>query len=175
MFLPGLPRTIYYAASPDKRVSLRTEQALKAKVSPLAPARIPELVARWREILKQSPRDPWVLFACGTCVVVRARTGNHSATGGSSTSEARALALLKEFGPVEPGSKSADMEVIALPDGSGFVIGCHHPEIGNFVPAADSSGTLLSSAAAGMLGRAQRDQDARLLELVHVEASRTHD
>lgn len=62
-------------------------------------------------------RKWWVLFDNGTCVIL-VEPGDDLA--------APAVALMKERGPVHPGSPAGDFGVIVLPDGFGWVVTGHH-------------------------------------------------
>jgi hypothetical protein len=75
-----------------------------------------DLVDAWRSIIN-GPEKSWVLFAQGTCVILMEPQGDLAA---------QATALLREWGPVHPGSSSGDFSTITLEDGKGWV-GGHLP------------------------------------------------
>src|SRR5262245_11999046 len=121
-----------------------------------------ELVAAWRDIIN-SPDKSWVLFENGTCVVLTDPAGDLAA---------QAVELLREHGPVQPGSSFGDFGTITLDDGRGWVVTCHHNDILTYV-APDEVGTgSANDRAVGLLGRSKRGQDAEELRVVHVEDHR---
>src|SRR5262245_39550437 len=118
-----------------------------------------ELVAAWRYIIN-SPDKSWALFENGTCVVLMDPAGDLAG---------QAVELLREHGPVRPGSSFGDFGTITLDDGRGWVVTCHHNDILTYV-APDEVGTdSANDLVVGLLGRSKRGQDAEDLRVVHVE------
>ncbi len=116
------------------------------------------LIAAWGKII--SSKFPYVLFANGTCVLLREP---------ETDLQAQAIALLKEWGPVHPGTPSADFQVIELDAGMGAVIAGHHPDILVFVSLGKAE---FNELICGMIGRGCRDADAEELSVIHVEPAR---
>jgi hypothetical protein len=120
-------------------------------------------VRTWRSLI-QGAEKSWVLFAGGTCVVLPDPTLEGELAG-------RARALLAEHGPVHAGSPSGDFSVIPLEPPRGWVVTGDHPDLLVHVrPEEVAPGA--SDLAIGLLGRSRRADDARALEVVHVEDRR---
>lgn len=117
------------------------------------------LIARWREII-QDREQSWVLFRNGTCVTVHAAAGDPVDV---------AIALMKEWGPVQVATPSADFNVAELPDGTGWVVTCHHQDINTFVSRDEMASASPPEVFVGLTGRAKRDQDAQELQIIHLE------
>jgi hypothetical protein len=120
------------------------------------------LVAVWRATIQGATKS-WVLFKNGTCVILMEPKGNLAA---------QATGLLQEWGPVGAGTSFGDFSTIALQNGQGWVVTCHHDDILTFVGpdeiAPDSEDVVI-----GLYGRAKRGQDAEQLHVSHVEDNRT--
>ena len=132
-----------------------------------APASVDQLIAVWRKI---NPADgsPWVLFEHGTCV----RLADPDADV-----FAQARALLREWGPVYPGTSAGDFNVERASGVPGWLVTCHHPDIITFVASSDpeqlpSQDSESVDLAIGLLGRSLRDRDARALGVIHIEDHR---
>jgi hypothetical protein len=120
------------------------------------------LVEAWRGII-HGPEKSWVLFAHGTCVILMAPQGHLAA---------QATELLRERGPVHPGSSFGDFGTITLEGGAGWVVTCHHDDILTYVGPDEVSPEQANDLAVGLLGRAKRGQDAEELRVLHVEDRR---
>jgi hypothetical protein len=122
------------------------------------------LVETWRQIIVGDEKS-WVLFNHGTCVVL-VEPGDDLAD--------RAVAVLREFGPVQPGCPAADFGTVTLDSGPGWVVTGHHPDVLTYVSPDEVSQTDDNlHLAVGLTGRLKRDQDARDLTITHVEDRRT--
>jgi hypothetical protein len=119
------------------------------------------LVATWRQLLI-SPDVSWVVFEHGTCVVL---------TAPDDDLELQATELLREFGPVHPGSPSGDFRSTTLQNAEGWVVGGHHPDILNYVAPGEVPEPV-ESVAVGLCGRSKRHRDGTELRVVHVEDKR---
>ncbi len=121
------------------------------------------LVDTWRQIIADDEKS-WVLFEHGTCVVLT--------TPGDDLA-AQAVSVLRDSGPVHPGTPAADFGTVPLETTPGWVITSHHPDVLTYVSpeeiAQDGDNTPL---AAGLYGRSKRDQDAHSLTVIHVEDNR---
>lgn len=119
-----------------------------------------ELIEAWRAIIN-GPNKSWVLFENGTCVFLMEPEADLAA---------QAVSLLKEYGPVGPGSSFGDFSVIDLDDG-GWVVTCHHNDILTYVgPNEAKPGAV--EVAIGLYGRSKRGQDAEDLRVIHIEDKR---
>jgi len=119
------------------------------------------LVDIWPKIIVGEGKS-WVLFEHGTCIIFSSPVEDPVA---------QATALLKEWGPVVPGTSAGDFNVIELQDHPGWVVTCHHPDILVYVgPDELEEGEEPNDLVIGLTGRARRDQDAEELQVVHVEA-----
>lgn len=121
-----------------------------------------ELVDVWRRIIVGDSKS-WVLFENGTCVIL---------TQPGPDLAAQATALLEEWGPVQVGTPSADFNVIHLAEQPGWVVTCHHADILNYVPPDEIDSPEPAEVFIGLTGRTMRDQDARDLQVAHVEDRR---
>ncbi len=79
--------------------------------------------------------------------------------------------VLREFGPVRPGSSGGDFGVLELPDDRGWAITGHHPDVLTLL-LPDEVGPDASELAIGIIGRTKRGRDAESLTVVHVEDRR---
>ncbi len=116
-------------------------------------------IETWRTLLAEASKA-WVLFAHGTCVVLPEPEVDPSA---------QAVRLLREWGPVHPGSSTGDVSVIEPASVPGFVVTCHHTDILTYV-GPDEADADAGEIAIGLIGRNKRDCDAAELRVVHVEA-----
>ena len=121
-----------------------------------------QLVTAWRDIIN-GPDKSWVLFENGTCVVLM-EPGDDPA--------AQATELLRENGPVYPGSSFGDFSTIELDDGRGWVVTCHHNDILTYVGPDEVGPERANDLVVGLLGRSRRGQDAEDLKVIHVEDRR---
>ena len=108
-----------------------------------------------------NPTTAWVVFQHGTVVFLPRPKPDLDLV-------AAATQLLGEWGPVQAGGPAGDFSVITLAEHSGWAVSSHHPDILTFLgPGEVESGT--PEVHIGMLGRSHRDQDARELQVLHVE------
>lgn len=105
------------------------------------------------------PGRGWVLFRNGTYVVFTEATADMNA---------RASDLLREWGPVHPGSPAGDFAVVALQDAPGWIVTGHHPDVLTYV-APDEMSDDPTDLMIGLLGRAKRALDAQERVVVHEE------
>ena len=118
-------------------------------------------VAMARKAFRPSLR-PWVLFRHGT-LVGPIPEGEEPA--------AHAIKLMREWGPVRPGSPAGDIKVLRSKNGEwdGWIIFSHHPLIVTLVTPAEPPIAAQQDVAVGLFGRGKRDLDSRELDVVHVE------
>jgi hypothetical protein len=120
-------------------------------------------VATMRRVLRGTGKS-FIVFERGTVVVVVGAEPDVDLA-------ARAVALLSEWGPVHVGTPAGDFNVITLPDGLGWAVTCHHPDIITLVALGEAPGGALDLLV-GLLGRSKRAEDAERLSVVHVEDAR---
>lgn len=109
-----------------------------------------------------NPATAWVLFQHGTVVFLP------ELQPGDDLAE-KATELLKEWGPVRTGAAAGDFRVISLPGNSGWAVGCYHNDILTFL-GRDEVPPGAQDVAVGLCGRQKRDDDARELEIVHIQS-----
>jgi hypothetical protein len=119
-------------------------------------------IARWRRMSFTAGKS-WVLFSHDTCVLFAEPEGDIAE---------QARALLREWGPVQVGTPSADFNVGAMEEVTGWLVTCHHPGIVTYVGPEDGVGSDAAEVIVGLLGRAKRHQDAQEQAVVHVEDRR---
>ncbi len=105
----------------------------------------------------------WVLFRNGTCVIVNEPEEDLTA---------HAIALMKEWGPVYPGTSHGDFNTFRPETTDGWIVTSHHNDIVTYVSRSEVDEDTASALSIGLLGRAKRDQDARECEVVYVEERR---
>jgi hypothetical protein len=123
---------------------------------------ITQLVNLWRSII-QGENKSWVLFEHGTCLILMQPEEDLAA---------QARRIMAEWGPVAVGTPSADFNTLKLIDQPGWVVSGHHPDMLNYVSPAELSSEDAPSYIVGLIGRGHRDEDARLLHIVHIEDKR---
>ncbi|MCR9291880.1 MAG: hypothetical protein NXI32_04115 [bacterium] len=105
----------------------------------------------------------WVVFRNGTCVIVndpQVDLGEH------------AIALIKEWGPVYPGTPHGDFNTFKSGPTDGWIVTSHHNDIITYVGRSEVDDSTASALSIGLIGRAKRDRDARDCEVVYVQQRR---
>jgi hypothetical protein len=120
------------------------------------------LVETLRSVIKGNHKS-WVLFKNGTCVILMDPAADLSA---------QAVGLMQEWGPVHAGSSAGDFEIYYFDDVPGWVVSSHHNDIFTYVAPEEISEPEPSDLLIGLFGRKKRDDDARELQIVHVEDKR---
>lgn len=131
-------------------------------MTPPSAASPSQLIGAWRRILSGEPKS-WVLFRQGTSVLLKQPEADL---------RAQAIELMREWGPVDPGSPAGDFSILRLSDGPGWIVTCHHPDILTFVAPEEIPAERRENLTIGLLGRRKRDQDSSALEVIHVEDQR---
>jgi hypothetical protein len=121
-----------------------------------------DLVATWR-LLTQARPWSWVVFEHGTWV-------GFADPAPDADLAAEAVELLREYGPMCPGTTAGDFGTITLDSGLGFLVSGHHDAVLTFVGPDELSVT--DALSVGLHGRAMRDLDGRELRVIHVEDNR---
>lgn len=120
-----------------------------------------ELVATWRHVLAGF-EFPWVVFAHSTCVAL---------TVPEEDLARQATELLREFGPVHPGSPSGDILCSGLKNAEGWIVGGDRSDIVTYVaPGEVHEGA--ETVAIGIFGRSKRHLDGTELRIVPIEDKR---
>ena len=101
----------------------------------------------------------WVLFKHGSCVMLMKP---------EKDIRGQAINILKEHGSVVAGTPSGDFEVTKIPEIGGWVVTGDYPGI--MVYVSEEECEKKDDFEVGMIGRTKREQDAKELEVLHVEA-----
>lgn len=130
-------------------------------------ADVNELVETWRQIIIGAHKS-WVLFAHGTCVVL---------VSPEEDLVGQATGILREHGPVHPGSPAGDFTVISGAGAPGWVITYDHPDVLSYVAPDEVAQPNVEEPQRGdirigLTGRAKRDRDGHELTVVHIEDKR---
>lgn len=120
------------------------------------------LIEAWRSIIIGGSKS-WVLFQNGTCVILMEPQADL---------KAQAIELLREWGPVRPGSSAGDFGITTLTDHPGWVVTCHHNDIIAYVAPNELSSEMAQDLAVGILGRRKRHEDSTALDVIHIEDKR---
>jgi len=121
-----------------------------------------DYVEAWRRTIVGDHKS-WVVFKHGTCVVLPDPAPDDDLA-------AVATEILREYGPVYPGTPAGDFVTVTLEPGPGFVVCGHHNDVLTYV--AEDEVASHDDLAVGLYGRSKRDQDGRELEVIHVEDRR---
>jgi hypothetical protein len=121
----------------------------------------PDSVDVWRSILVKS--TSWVLYKNGTCVILKDVAGNLAE---------EANKIMKQYGPVYPGSPAGDFTVMSSREVAGWVVGSHHRDILTYVGPEEMGAKPSSDAEIGLIGREKRHRDSQELQIIHMEDRR---
>ena len=131
---------------------------------------VPAAVRFWRRLFQKAPNG-WVLFRHGTLI---------AAEGGEADADA-ALDIIRQYGPVRPGSPNGDFSVYVMKGRRGWLVTCNHPRLLKHVgrEVLDQTnwqgvriGTFRGEQRrwqVGLVGRDIRHRDSLAPEIVHVE------
>lgn len=114
----------------------------------------------WRELIDDAYTS-WALFRHGACVVLDEP---------AAEAAARAAAILREYGPVQAGTDTADFDVVDH-GARGRLVTCYHPAILVLV-GPDEAAPGVDDLVVGLAGRARRAADAEEPVVRHEEAAR---
>jgi hypothetical protein len=120
------------------------------------------LIQIWQNIIEGDEKS-WVLFENGTCVILMKPEAELAA---------QALQLMREYGSVHGGSPAGDFSIIKLRNDPGWAVTSHHPDMLTYVSPGEIEESENSDLRIGLLGRSKRDQDAKELQIIHVEDNR---
>lgn len=119
-----------------------------------------DLIQTWRSIITEEDKS-WVLFENGTCIIMMS----------PENIQKKAIELMNEWGAVHAGSSAGDFSTIELKANSGWVVTCHHNDILTYVDPEEISSDL-PDYVIGLLGRSKREEDAKTLNVIHVETKK---
>lgn len=122
------------------------------------------LVKIWRTQIKDNAPS-WAIFEHGTCVIVQEV---------NEDIETQAKEILKKWGPVVPGTDLGDFSVGDIDDEPVWLVTYTNPDIANFVnrnELTDESNedSIGNTMVIGMTGRNKRQEDAKTLNIIHIE------
>lgn len=119
-----------------------------------------DLINIYKKIVTDSSMN-WVLFKCGTCVMLLYP---------EEDLRAQAIRILKEHGAVVAGTPTGDFEVTKIPEIKGWVVTGDYPGIMMYV--SEEEGKNKDDLYVGLAGRNKREQDTKKLEVVYIEDKR---
>ncbi len=119
------------------------------------------LNAIWKKVLPDTVRK-WAIFRYGTTVLCQEE---------NKDPEEHALEVLKEWGPVVPGTPLGDFNVGLAGPVPGWIVVYAHEDIGNYVSPDDLDEVHHNQLSIGMHGRSIRHADFETMDIVHVENS----
>ncbi len=113
----------------------------------------------WCEILLDELKT-WAIFKHGTGVVCS-----------NPVQEPREYAsnLMKKMGIVVTATSHGDFTVHNLENVPGWVVEYHHKDILSYVSPTDMEGNDTGDMMVGLFGRQKRGEDAKELQIIHVE------
>jgi len=98
-------------------------------------------------------------FSNGTCVVFVDKPKDIQES---------AIALMKDWAPVNAGSSAGDFSVIHLDKHKGWVVTSHHNDILTYVDPSEGEFDPGNDVGIGLYGRGKRNADSETLEIVFV-------
>lgn len=127
------------------------------------------IVSIWKEIINNDD-ETWIIFEKGTCIILLEP---------EEDLEKQAITLLKEWGPVVPGTSLGDFNVQKEKNLPGWIVLYSHPDIANYVSPEemleDESDTkVYNDMIIGLIGRKKRQEDSQLLKIIHIEDRRNY-
>jgi hypothetical protein len=105
----------------------------------------------------------WVLFVHGSYIILPDSLKSDPINN--------ALKIMKEYGPVYPGSSAGDFSVIALNKTEGWIIAADYYGMYTYVHPDDLTRSAIinpSDIQIGLFGRKKREQDAKDLKIIFV-------
>ncbi|MFW9919113.1 MAG: hypothetical protein ACFFED_05910 [Candidatus Thorarchaeota archaeon] len=113
----------------------------------------------WRKILPPEVTR-WAIFKHGTIVLCHDNDKDPREHG---------LQVLKEWGPLAPGTPLGDFNVTLAGAVPGWVVEYAHEDIGSYVSPDELKDAEDDVLMIGLYGRAKRHEDFLSLEIIHVE------
>lgn len=113
-----------------------------------------ELAIIYRKVIVPELSD-WVIFEHGTCVIIYNHLGDL---------KTEATRVLQKYGSITPGTESADFTVLKVD--SDWIVAGNQPGILNYV--SEDKGTGKEDYEIGLIGRNQREEDSKELQIVYV-------
>lgn len=131
----------------------------------MASADVDPRIDLWRRLLNNNKKS-WVLFEHGTCLILMKP---------ESDLDKQAREIMSTDGPVRAGSAMGDFSIQKLVEPfTGYIVTGHHPDMINYISSEDDrlNGqgiTEQNTFIVGILGRTDRDEDSKSLNIVHIE------
>ena len=113
-----------------------------------------QLINIYKKVIEPKLKD-WVVFEHGTCVILYHLPKDL---------EVEAKEVLQKYGPVYPGTSTADFTVTKVD--SGWIVTGDQPGILNYVSEEEGKGQ--EDFEIGLLGRDQKEQDSKELKVVYI-------
>ncbi len=113
----------------------------------------------WRKILPSEVKR-WVIFKYGTIVLCHDEDKDPKEHG---------LQVLREWGPIAPGTPLGDFNVGLAGAVPGWVVVFAHEDIGSYVSPDELDNPEADVMTIGLYGRAKRHEDFLSLSIVHIE------
>ncbi|MHA1440633.1 MAG: hypothetical protein ACTSPK_02055 [Candidatus Heimdallarchaeota archaeon] len=126
------------------------------------------LIDIWRHIVDDD--KSWVMFEYGTCIIL---------TEPQDDLQTQAIEILKEWGPVVPGTSLGDFNVKNLDDLHAWLVVYTHPDIANYIDSDilrenDLEDQIDMHMGIGLFGRHLRQEDSKTLAIIHIEDKRNN-
>lgn len=112
-----------------------------------------ELVKIYKKVIEPKLKD-WVVFEHGTCVIIYHPPKNL---------KAEAIEVLKRYGQVQPGTSTADFNVLKVDQG--WIVAGDQPGVLNYV--FEDEGKEKEDYEIGLLGRNKKEQDSKELKAIY--------
>lgn len=114
-----------------------------------------ELINIYKKVIEPKLKD-WVIFEHGTCVILY-----HP----PKDLKAAAIKVLQKYGQVQPGTSTADFNVLKVD--SGWIVAGDQPGILNYVSEDEGHGK--EDYEIGLIGRNKKEQDSQNLKIIHIQ------
>lgn len=105
----------------------------------------------------------WVLFSNGTYIILEDTL--------IKDKKEKAIEIMKEYGPVYPGSPAGDMNITKLTHTKGWVVGGHYYGMYTYIHPKQLEERGIKKPGdleVGLLGRKFRDNDGKELKIIYI-------
>ena len=102
----------------------------------------------------------WVVFSNGTYIIIEDST--------ITDSKKKAIEIMKEYGPVYPGSPAGDISITKLSRTDGWVVGGYYYGMYTYVSPREMEKENPGDIDVGLWGRQKRGKDAKELKVIYV-------
>jgi hypothetical protein len=113
----------------------------------------------WKKVLPDTVKK-WAIFKFGTTVLCHEE---------DKDPQRHALEVMKEWGPVVPGTPLGDFNVGLAGAVPGWIVVYANEDIGNYVSPDELEMDAPDTLSIGYLGRAKRHADFETMKIVHIE------